>query len=168
MKKISVLVLASIAATNPLAAPSQAQTTAARGTALETAKNRAFIAGAFAKWAAGGRTFFDDVLAPDVVWTIKGTSPVAGAYRGRKEFIDRAVTPFAARLAAPIKPTVTNIWAEGDQVVVQWDGATTTKDGNPYANSYVWIFRMANGRASEVTAYLDLVAYDTVLSRPPK
>lgn len=31
-----------------------------------TERNRQFIAQAFAQWAAGGRTFFQDVLSPDV------------------------------------------------------------------------------------------------------
>jgi uncharacterized protein len=41
------------------------------------------------------------------------------------------------------------------------------KDGKPYRNSYLWIFRMQGGRAIEVTAYLDLAPYDDVLRRVP-
>jgi len=130
-------------------------------------RNRQFIAEAFTQWSQGGRTFFQDVLAPDVVWTIKGTSPVAGTYRSRQDFLDRAVKPFADRLAAPIRPTVRDIWANGDDVVVHWDGTTTAADGVPYSNSYVWIFRMKDRRATEVIAFLDLAPYDDVLRRVP-
>lgn len=130
-------------------------------------RNRQFIAQAFEKWAAGGGTFFQDVLAPDVVWTIKGTSPAAGSYRGRDAFMEQAVAPFAARLSSPVRPTVKDIWADGNDVIVHWDGAATAADGAPYSNSYVWIFRMANLRASEVTAFLDLVPYDDVIRRIP-
>lgn len=35
----------------------------------------------------------------------------------------------------------------------------------PYRNSYVWIFRMAGQRATEVIAFLDLIPYDDVLQR---
>lgn len=132
---------------------------------FQALNNRAVITAAFAKWAAGGKTFFDDVLAPNVVWTIKGTSPVAGTYRSRRDFLERAVAPFAARLATPLQPTIKHVWAEGDNVAVHWDGQATAADGKPYANSYVWIFRMDKGRAAEVTAYLDLVPYDAVLAR---
>lgn len=132
-----------------------------------TERNRQFIAQAFEKWAAGGGTFFQDVLAPDATWTIKGTSPAAGSYRGRDAFLEQAVAPFAARLSSPVRPTVKGIWAEGDHVIVHWDGAATAADGAPYSNSYVWIFRMANLRASEVTAFLDLVPYDDVIRRIP-
>lgn len=130
-------------------------------------RNRQFIAHAFEQWAAGGGTFFQDVLAPDVIWTIKGTSPAAGSYRGRDAFLQQAVAPFAARLSSPVRPTVKGLWVEGDHVIVHWDGTATAADGAPYRNSYVWIFRMADRRASEVTAFLDLVPYDEVLRRIP-
>ncbi|MDQ0568975.1 ketosteroid isomerase-like protein [Variovorax paradoxus] len=130
-------------------------------------RNRQFIADAFTQWQQGGRTFFQDVLSPDVVWTIKGTSPVAGTYRGRQDFLDRAVKPFADRLSAPIRPVVRDIWASGNDVIVHWDGTTTAADGVPYSNSYVWIFRMKDKRATEVIAFLDLAPYDDVLRRVP-
>lgn len=155
------------------APPASAQTlvrtqTAPRTAALTTESNRQVIAEAFRRWAAGGRTFFQDVLAADVVWTIKGTSPAAGTYRGREDFIDRAVRPFTDRLASPVQPTVQGIWADADHVIVQWDGAGTAADGAPYRNSYVWIFRMVDQRAVEVVAFLDLVPYDDVIRRVPR
>lgn len=107
------------------------------------------------------------MLSPDVTWTIKGTSPVAGTYRGREAFMTQAVAPFTARLSSPVRPTVRDIWAEGNDVIVHWDGTATAADGMPYSNSYVWIFRMANLRAVEVIAFLDLVAYDDVIRRIP-
>lgn len=128
-------------------------------------KNKAFISQAFAKWAAGGSTFFQDVLAEDVVWTIKGTSPAAGTYKGRAVFIEQAVAPFAARLSSFVKPKVNDIWADGNDVVVYWDGAAVAKDGKPYNNSFVWIFRMQDLRATEVIAFLDLTQYDDVINR---
>jgi ketosteroid isomerase-like protein len=68
----------------------------AKPDAATTERNKQFITQAFQHWAEGGGTFFQDVLSPDVVWTIKGTSPTAGTYRGRDVFIEQAVAPFAA------------------------------------------------------------------------
>ena len=132
-----------------------------------TEKNKAFISQAFAKWAAGGSTFFQEVLSEDVVWTIKGSSPAAGTYKGRAVFIEQAVAPFAARLSSFVKPKVNDIWAEGDDVVVYWDGSAVAKDGKPYNNSFVWIFRIKDLRATEVIAFLDLTQYDDVMNRIP-
>lgn len=129
--------------------------------------NRAFIAKAFDAWAAGGTGFFNDVLSPDVVWTIAGSSPHAGTYRGREALVRRAVMPLTSRLATPIRPTVRQLWADGDHVIVHWDGTATAADGVAYRNSYVWILRMAQRRAVEVTAFLDMNAYDEVVRRVP-
>ena len=135
-------------------------------TSAET-RNENIIRQAFSRWAAGGTAFFDEVLTPDVVWTIKGSGPSAGVFRGRRNFIARAVTPFASRLSQGVRPTVHNVWSKGDTVAVHWDGEATARDGRPYRNSYVWIFRMRGDQAAEVTAYLDLVPYDDVLRRVP-
>lgn len=135
--------------------------------AAEAQRNKEAVGKAFAAWAAGGQTFFDDMLAPNVVWTIKGSSPTARVLRGKQELIDGAVTPLSTRLQRQIRPTIRNLWAAGDHVIIEWDGEAVAKDGKPYRNSYLWIFRMQGGRAVEVTAYLDLAPYDDVLRRVP-
>jgi uncharacterized protein len=130
--------------------------------------NRQLVARAFERWAQGGNSFFRDLLSADVVWTIKGSSPVAGTYRGVDDFLNRAVRPFADRMATPLRPTaVHHIWSEADRIAVHWDGEGTAKDGQRYRNSYVWLFRMSGGRATEVVAFLDLAPFDDVIRRIP-
>lgn len=135
--------------------------------AIETERNRAFIDGAFERWAAGGKGFFNEVLSDKTVWTIKGSGPSATVYQGRQAFMERAIRPFAARMAEPVRPVSRQVWADGDHVIVRWDGEGLAGDRRAYRNSYVWIFRMSGGRAAEVTAFLDLPAYDGVLNRVP-
>lgn len=132
-----------------------------------TAQNRTFIASAFDRWAAGGTDFFSTVLSPNVVWTIEGSGPSAGTYRGLEDFTNRAIRPFATRMRQPVRPVAKQVWADGDHVIARWEGRGVAGDGRPYQNDYVWIFRMENGRAVEVTAFLDLPAYDDVLRRVP-
>lgn len=139
----------------------------AHGGPPQTERNRQVIDAAFAGWAAGGSGFFEQVLHEDVDWTIKGSGPSAGVHRSRAAFIERAVKPFAARMAVPVKPVARQVWAQGEHVIVQWDGEGVAADRAPYRNSYVWILRMRGERAAEVTAYLDLAPYDDVLRRIP-
>ncbi len=131
------------------------------------ARNKRAVTEAFDRWAAGGTTFFRDILMPDVVWTIKGSGPSAGVHHGLDAFVSDAVQPFAARLSTPVRPVGRQIWADGDYVIIQWDGAGVARDGQPYRNSYAWIFHMRDGKAFEVSAYLDLPAYDDVMRRIP-
>lgn len=140
---------------------------AAATTSDVEARNKQTVSTAFDRWAAGGNTFFSEMVAPDVVWTIKGSGPSAGVYRGSEQFIEQAVRPFVSRLSSPIRPISKQVWADGDHVIIQWDGSGMAQDGRTYANSYAWIFRMRDGKAFEVTAFLDLVPYDDVLRRIP-
>lgn len=130
-------------------------------------RNKSTVTAAFDRWAAGGSGFFEQILTPDVVWTIEGSTKSAGTYNGLKDFLDRAVSPFATRLSEPVRPVAKQVWADGDHVIVHWRGEGKARDGAPYRNSYAWIFRMKGDKAAEVTAFLDLAPYEDVLRRVP-
>lgn len=131
-------------------------------------RNRARVVEAFDAWAKGGTRFFDDLLSPSVRWTIRGSGPYAGTYVGLDDFVARAVRPFSSRLSQPVRPVaVHQVFAQGDDVAVHWDGEAQARDGQPYRNSYVWIFRMKDGRVTEATAFLDLAPYEDVIRRVP-
>jgi ketosteroid isomerase-like protein len=135
--------------------------TVARDTGIE-AQNKTIVREAFEKWRAGGN-LFAVLLAPDVVWTIHGSDPVAGTYRSVEDFLARASAPLISRLATPLVPEVHNIWADGDTVIIRFDGSATTTSGAAYNNQFVWIFRMENGTVVEAEAFLDLTAYRKVV-----
>lgn len=133
----------------------------ARDAGIE-AQNKTIVRQAFEKWRAGGN-LFAELLARDVIWTIHGSDPVAGTYRSVEDFVARASAPLINRLATPLVPEVHNIWADGDMVIVRFDGSATTNSGAPYNNQFVWIFRMKNGSVVEAEAFLDLTAYRKVV-----
>lgn len=109
---------------------------------------------AFDAWARGERSVFD-LLADDVRWTITGTSPLAGTYTSREQFLAEVIGPLSQRLRGPIRPTVRSILADDDTVVVVWDGEATAADGRPYDNSYCWVMRVVDERIVEATAFFD-------------
>jgi ketosteroid isomerase-like protein len=120
-------------------------------------RNKETIGAAFARCGVGG-DFFDEVMARDVALTIAGNSPAAGAYNNRDDFLARVAAPFARRLSGTMMPTVLNIWADGDHVIVRWDGVASVRNGRTYNSSHIWILRMKDGKAVEVTAFLDPMA----------
>ena len=122
---------------------------------MGAAENKKLIQDAFDAWAAGDGAAFFNILAEDVQWTVIGSGPVSRAYTSRQAFLDGAAKPLNAKLAGPIQPTVVNIIAEGDNVVLQWEGTATAKSGKPYNNSYCWVMRVADGKVREGTAYID-------------
>ncbi|EIH1038096.1 nuclear transport factor 2 family protein [Escherichia coli] len=132
-----------------------------------TEHNRNIVETAFNKWKETGTGFFGEVLSPNVIWTIKGSGPSAGTFNGRDIFVERALRPFASRMSTEVRPNSVRVWADGDYVIVNFDGEGVAGDGIPYRNSYVWIIRMRDGKAVEVDAFLDLTLYDEVLRRVP-
>ena len=152
-----MLILLAAVALSPVAA---AQTS-------RSPDNRRIVSEAFDRWAAGGTSFFDEVISPNVIWRIEGSGPSAGVFRGKAEFMEEAVRPFASRLVKPVRPIEFRIFADGDHVIAHWEGRATARDGGEYRNRYAWIFRMQDGKAVEAWAFLDLPAYDDVLRRIP-
>ncbi|MGD9891623.1 MAG: nuclear transport factor 2 family protein [Dehalococcoidia bacterium] len=93
-------------------------------------ENKILIRSAFESWGRGEGNFYS-LLADDATWTITGSSPVAGTYTSRQEFLDRAIQPIFERLSEPIRPDVKDLIAEGDLVVALWEGRATALDGVP-------------------------------------
>jgi uncharacterized protein (TIGR02246 family) len=122
---------------------------------MSTAENKKLIQDVFAAWANGDGMAFFNLLAEDASWTVLGSCPISGTYVGRQRLVEDALTPQRAKLAGPPTPTVLNLIAEGDTVVIQWVGKGTTKSGQPYNNSYCYIVQVKNGKIIHGTAYLD-------------
>jgi ketosteroid isomerase-like protein len=127
---------------------------------MSAADNRKLITDAFAAWARGDGNAFFNLLAEDVRWTVIGGTPVSRTYPGRAAFVEGAVKPLTAKLAGPIVPTVRDIIAEGDKLVLQWDGRSSGKNGAIYHQTYCWVMRFENGKVREGVAYLDTALID--------
>ena len=117
--------------------------------------NKQLIRSVFEAWANGDSKAFFNVLAPNVEWTVIGTGPVSQCYKSRQAFLEGAVNPLSEKLAGPIAPTVENIIAERDTVVVQWSGQAKSKAGLAYNNSYCWVMGMRDGKVLNGVAYID-------------
>ena len=64
-----------------------------------------------------------------------------------------------------LKPTIRNISAEGDTVIVFFDASGTARDGKPYANTYAWFLDMADGKVVKAFAFFDSVAFNELWQR---
>jgi ketosteroid isomerase-like protein len=136
----------------------------AQATQMVEQRNKATVQQSFEQWRNGTGSAFD-LLAPDVTWTITGTGATAGTYRSRQALLDQVVSPTSARLSTPIVPTVRGIWADGDMVIVLWDGEATARDGRAYRNTYTWYFRMKDDQVIEAIAFLDMSKFTELWTR---
>lgn len=126
------------------------------------AANTLLVQQAFTAWQDGRGSVFD-LLAEDVIWTVAGSSPVSGTYTTQQEFLEEAVRPIENRLSTAIVPEVKYIIAQGNQVVVIWDGSAQAENGNSYRNSYAWHMVFEAGEITEVTAFLDTWALNQLM-----
>lgn len=107
----------------------------------------------------------ENIFSPDVEWTITGHGPVARTFHGMKDLIDNAEQELFDRWAKPAAVTTKGVWADGDKVFVHMRSATTARDGQPYANEYMYILTMRDQKVVAGTAWLDLYAYYDILER---
>ena len=127
-------------------------------------KNRRLVQTAFDNWRrAAGSPF--DLLASNAKWTIVGRSVVSGEYQSRRDFMDQVVLPFNARLSTPLVPTERGLYADGDMVIVWWDGAAMARDGKSYENTYSWYLKIRDGKITSATAFFDPIAFDDLWKR---
>jgi ketosteroid isomerase-like protein len=151
----------------PAQPPGAPQIPGARGAQAATEANRAAVRAAFEAWQAGTGAI-TSLFAPGMVWRIEGRSAVSKEYRHRQQFIDEVLAPFGARFAAgerfrPVR--VRSVHADGDTVIVVWDGRGVANDGRPYANTYAWVMRMRGGQVIEGTAFYDSIAFNDLWTR---
>jgi ketosteroid isomerase-like protein len=135
----------------------------------DTDANRAIIRAAFEAWRDGTAPIAD-VFAPTMVWRIEGHSLASKEYRDKQQFVDEVLAPFGARFSAaePFRPTtVRSVHADGDTVIVVWDGRGVANDGVPYENSYAWIMRMRDGQVVDGTAFYDSISFNDLWTRVP-
>jgi ketosteroid isomerase-like protein len=133
----------------------------------QTEANRDTVRAAFEAWAKGARPI-TDIFASDMVWRIEGHSLASKQYPNTQVFIDEVLVPFGARFlpSEPFRPTdIRSIHADGDTVIVLWDGRGIATDGVPYENSYAWFMRLRDGKVVDGTAFYDSISFNDLWTR---
>jgi uncharacterized protein len=126
-------------------------------------QNKEAVQASFNRWQNQTGSPFE-LLAPDAVWTIVGSSPLSRTYT-RQEFLDQVIHPFNARMATPLVPSVHGIYADGDMVVIFFEASATTRDHRPYHNVYTWYFQMSEGKVVKAVAFFDTRDFDEFWER---
>lgn len=106
------------------------------------------------------RAYFDALLqggVPDDLVTddFAGWTTLGGAVDGRSY---QQMTKML-RIWCPehLEFTIKSLTAEDDRVVAEAESKATLFNGEPYQNTYVFVFRMRNGRISSVAEHFNAV-----------
>ena len=133
---------------------------------MGTAENRDLIERIFAALEIGdGRLLFES-MADDFRWIIPGTTKWSRTYAGKDAVANELMRPLRRKIDGAIKTRADRIIADGDVVVVEARGDNVTKAGEPYCNTYCFVFRLKEGKLKEVTEYQDTELATRVLGDP--
>lgn len=108
-----------------------------------------------------------DLLAPDVTYTLIGSTPLSGTRHGREAVLREVFGALSAALDGPLVFSVQRMVRDGDCVVMQAQGHARLRSGAPYDNTYCMVFRFAEGRVRELTEYLDTALVQRAFGVPP-
>ena len=126
--------------------------------------NKAVVQASFDAWRAGTGSPYD-LLADDASWTIVGHSVASKTYPSKEAFMSEVIRPFNARMSAGLNPTIRNLYAEGDTVIIFFDASGTARDGQPYGNTYAWFLDMRDGKVVNAFAFFDSVVFNEFWQR---
>ena len=73
------------------------------------------------------------------------------------------LAPFGRRFSTtdPFRPVrIDSVHADGDTVIVRWDGRGTTLDETVYENTYAWFMRMREGKVIDGVAFYDSISFN--------
>jgi hypothetical protein len=132
--------------------------------AQDHAGNKALVEAAMKAWGDGTGSPYD-LLADDASWTIVGHSAASKTYASREDFLREVIRPFNARMSVGLKPTIREIVAEGDHVVIFFDASGIAKDGVPYSNTYSWWLDFKGGKIVRAHAFFDSIAFNDLWQR---
>ena len=131
------------------------------------ADNREIVRQAFDAWSAGTQPI-TELFAPDMVWRVEGHSLASKEYKDKQQFIDEVLAPFGARFdpSDPFRPiAIRAVHADGDTVIVLWNGRGIANDGKPYENSYAWFMKLRDGKVVDGTAFYDSISFNDLWTR---
>ena len=102
-----------------------------------------------------------ECLTADAITVTKGFAGVSGT-RNRETML-ATVDAFKEIVPTGFRPTVHRVIAEGDTVMVEWEGDAVLSDGVPYCNQYVFIFTFADGLIKRMDEYFCTVLADRTI-----
>jgi ketosteroid isomerase-like protein len=127
-------------------------------------RNVQIVQKCFDAWRAGTGNPYE-LLADEATWTIVGRSMVAKTYPSREAFITEVIRPFNSRMREALKPSIRQISADGDRVIILFDAQGLARDGKPYRNTYAWFFHMQDEKVIDATAFFDSIEFNELWQR---
>ena len=118
--------------------------------------------------ANGTDEIIRDSFAEDATFHYPGDLPMSGTWIGRDQIVDGFLGTAFRQLDPDREVTieVTNVLADGPQVVVEWTSRATVANGNPYDNQNIAVFVVRDGRIIQAREYANTQHWEHALRDP--
>lgn len=102
-------------------------------------------------------------MADECRWTFPGQRSWSGTWAPKDEVVHGLLRPLMAQFGGVYRSEADLVIADGDRVVAQVRGHATTTRGEPYEQTYCFVFRIADGLVTEVVEHCDTALVERVL-----
>jgi ketosteroid isomerase-like protein len=102
-----------------------------------------------------------ECLTDDAVTNTKGFAGVSGT-RNRATML-ATVTAFKEIVPTGFRPKIGRVIAEGDTVLIEFEGNAVLSNGEPYCNQYAFIFTFESGKIKQLDEYFCTVLADKTI-----
>lgn len=135
---------------------------------MSAAANKKLVQQIYTDSANRSGTTFIDNLADDVTWIVTGQYSWAHTFKGKDAILNGLLGHVRSlMLTDRVRTVAYNFVAEGDFVVVETKGDNVTKSGERYDNDYCMVWRIENGKITQVKEYCDTALVERVLGPFP-
>ncbi len=100
-------------------------------------------------------------ITDDCVTVTRGFAGVSGT-RNRETML-ATTAAFLDVVPTGFRPTIHTVVAEGDSVVLEFEGNAVLSNGEPYCNQYVFVFSFRDGLISRLHEYFCTVLADRTI-----
>ncbi len=111
--------------------------------------------------AAGDAAAAFALFEENVVYDLKGTTPVSGVYTGLEEIVEKFFTPWRKQIVGDLIVHVSELIGEGERVVALGRGEGKTIHDLPYDNDYAFVFTVKGDKITRVEEFLDTALVET-------
>jgi ketosteroid isomerase-like protein len=134
---------------------------------MSATTNKRLLQEVFGQLAAGNPSAMSDAMADNCRWVFPGDWTWSGVWEPKQVVLDELLRPLMAQFES-YRSEADMIFADDDRVVVQAHSEATTKRGDLYNQTYCYVFRVRDGRLTEVVEHCDTALVERVLEPPAR
>ena len=124
-------------------------------------ENKKIVQEWFDQISAGNVDAAFALFSDDIVYDLKGTTPVSGVYRGLDNIINQFFVPWRKQIDGDLGVHIDELIGEGERVVALGYGEANTVFNRPYKNDYAFFFTVKGGKICEIAEFLDTALVET-------